>query len=162
LMGADGLFSPDVASGAGADIEGFLVSSPAVSGDAYTTFLDKYKAKFGSGPINIFHAHAYDAFNILKTAIEQVAVKESDGTIYIPRNALRDAVRNTTNFKGITGTLTCNETLTQAGVTIKYPGDCSATGMAVWVYHNTPFEIFVSPEVAWIQGTGVIKEVTPP
>ena len=162
LMGADGLFSPDVASGAGADIEGFLVSSPAVSGDAYTAFLDKYKAKFGTGPINIFHAHAYDAFNILKTAIEKVAVKDNDGTLHIPRQALRDAMENTVSFKGLTGTLTCNETLTVAGTDIKWPGDCSAAGMAVWVYHNVPFEIFVSPEVVWIQGTGVIKAVTPP
>ncbi len=162
LMGADGLFSPDVAAGAGSDIEGFLVSSPAVSGDAYTAFLDKYKAKFGTGPINIFHAHAYDAFNILKAAIEKVAVQESDGTLYIPRNALREAVRNTVSFKGLTGTLTCNETLELSGKPIKFPGDCSASGMAVWEYHNIPFEIFKSPEVVWIQGTGVIKEVTPP
>ena len=162
LMGADGLFSPDVASAAGADIEGFLVSSPAVSGDAYLKFLDDYKAKFGTGPINIFHAHAYDAFNILKAAIEKVAVQEPDGTIFVPRQALRDAVQNTVGFKGLTGTLTCNETVTVAGTDIKWPGDCSAAGMAVWVYHNIPFEIFTSPEVVWIQGTGVIKEVTPP
>jgi branched-chain amino acid transport system substrate-binding protein len=162
LMGADGLFSPDVASGAGSDIEGFLVSSPAVSGAPYQDFLTKYKAKFGTGPINIFHAHAYDAFNILKAAIEKVAVQDADGTLHIPRSALQEAVINTVGFKGLTGTLTCNETLTVAGTTIKFPGDCSATGMAVWEYHNIPFEIFKSPEVVWIQGTGVIKEVTPP
>ena len=162
LMGADGLFSPDVASAAGADIEGFLVSSPAVSGDTYNAFLAKYKAKFPPGPINIFHAHAYDAFNILKAAIEKVAVQDSDGTLHIPRNALRDAARNTVNFKGLTGTLTCNETVTVAGTDIKWPGDCAAAGMAVWMYHNVPFEIFTSPEVVWIQGTGVIKPVTPP
>jgi branched-chain amino acid transport system substrate-binding protein len=162
LMGADGLFSPDVASAAGADIEGFLVSSPAVSGDAYNAFLAKYKAKFGTGPINIFHAHAYDAFNILKAAIEKVAVQDKDGTLHIPRQALRDAVLNTKDFKGLTGTLTCNETLTVAGTDIKWPGDCAAAGMAVWEYHNIPFEIFKSPEVVWIQGTGVVKEVTPP
>jgi branched-chain amino acid transport system substrate-binding protein len=162
LMGADGLFSPDVASAAGADIEGFLVSSPAVSGDAYNAFLAKYKAKFGTGPINIFHAHAYDAFNILKVAIEKVAVQDKDGTLHIPRQALRDAVLNTKDFKGLTGTLTCNETLTVAGTDIKWPGDCAAAGMAVWEYHNIPFEIFKSPEVVWIQGTGVVKEVTPP
>lgn len=162
LMGADGLFSPDIATGAGADIEGFLVSSPAVSGDAYIAFLDKYKAKFGTGPVNIFHAHAYDAFNILKAAIEKVTVVDADGTLHIPRQALRDAVRNTVNFKGLTGTLTCNETIAVEGTNIKFPGDCSATGMAVWVYHDVPFEIFTSPEVVWIQGTGVIKEVTPP
>ncbi len=162
LMSADGSFSPSVAEGAGANIEGVLVSSPAVSGDAYNAFLKKYEAKFPPGPINIFHAHAYDAFNILKAAIEKVAVQDSDGTLHIPRNALRDAVRATKDFKGITGNLTCNETLVQAGITVKYPGDCSATGMAVWEYHNVPFKIFTSPEVVWIQGTGVIKQVNPP
>lgn len=162
LMGADGLFSPDVAKGAGADIEGFLVSSPAVSGAPYTAFLAKYKAKFGTGPINIFHAHAYDAFGILVAAIEKVAVKESDGTLYIPRAALRQAVLNTSNYQGLTGVLNCNQPLTVNGTQIKYPGDCSAAGMAVWEYHNVPFNIFVSPEVVWIQGTGVIKAVPTP
>ena len=162
LMGADGLFSPDVAKGAGADIEGFLVSSPAVSGAAYTAFLAKYKAKFGTGPINIFHAHAYDAFGILAAAIAKVAVKESDGTLYIPRAALRQAVLNTSNYQGLTGVLNCNQPLTVNGTQIKYPGDCSAAGMAVWEYHNVPFNIFVSQEVVWIQGTGVIKAVPTP
>ena len=162
LMGADGLFSPDVAAGAGANIEGFLVSSPAVSGDAYTAFLAKYKAKFGTGPINIFHAHAYDAFNILKAAIEKVTVVDANGTLHIPRQALRDAVLNTSNFQGLTGVLNCNQPLSVGGKQIKFPGDCSAAGMAVWEYHNVPFEIFKSPEVVWIQGTGVIKAVPTP
>jgi branched-chain amino acid transport system substrate-binding protein len=142
LMGADGLFSPDVVKAAGAD----------VGGDAYTKFLDKYKAKFGTGPISIFHAHAYDAFMIIKDALEKVTVKDRDGTLHIPRQALRDAIHNTVKFKGLTGTLTCNETLEVGGETIKWPGDCAATGMAVWQYHNTTFEIFKNPEVLWIQG----------
>ena len=162
LMGADGLFSPDVAAGAGANIEGFLVSSPAVSGDAYNAFLEKYKAKFGTGPINIFHAHAYDAFNILKAAIEKVAVVDADGTLHIPRQALRDAVLATSDFQGLTGVLNCNSPLIVEGTQIKFPGDCSSAGMAVWEYHNIPFEIFKSPEVVWIQGTGVIKAVPTP
>jgi branched-chain amino acid transport system substrate-binding protein len=40
-------------------------------------------------------------------ALEQVAI-DQDGTLYIPRTALRDAVGATANFPGITGTLTCN------------------------------------------------------
>jgi len=39
-----------------------------------------------------------------------------------------------------------------AGNPIKWPGDCAATGMAVWQYHTGTFEIFVNPEVIWIQG----------
>ncbi|MER3458732.1 MAG: branched-chain amino acid ABC transporter substrate-binding protein, partial [Chloroflexota bacterium] len=91
LMGADGLFSPDVVTAAGDDVEGFYVSSPFVSGPAYDEFLKKYEAKYGRKPPSIFHAHAYDAFMMVKAAIEKVAVKDPDGTLHIPRQALRDA-----------------------------------------------------------------------
>ena len=77
---------------------------------------------------------------------------DADGTLHIGRQALRDAVVNTVKFQGITGVLTCNETLEVAGNPIKWPGDCAATGMAVWQYHAGTFEIFVNPEVIWIQG----------
>ncbi len=77
LMGADGLYSPDVMKTAGAAVEGFMVSSPIVQGAAYDAFVAKYVAKFGEQPINIFHAHAYDAFNIVMAAIEKVAVPDN-------------------------------------------------------------------------------------
>ena len=80
---------------AGAAVEGVYASSPVVQGAAYDAFVAKYQAKFGSLPINIFHAHAYDGFNIVKAAIEKVAVQEADGTLYIPRQALRDAMAAT-------------------------------------------------------------------
>ena len=134
LMSADGSFSPAVASGAGANIEGVLVSSPAVSGDAYNAFLAKYKAKFPPGPINIFHAHAYDAFNIVKAAIEKVAVVDSDGTLHIGRQALRDAMAATKDFPGLTGVLTCSA-----------DGDCANPVIGVYVYHSGQYP----PELIW-------------
>jgi branched-chain amino acid transport system substrate-binding protein len=152
LMGADGLFSPEVIEGAAEDVEGFLVSSPALAGDAYIEFLDKYEAKFGTGPISIFHAHAYDAFMIVKNAIEQVAVQDDDGTLRIPRQALRDAVAATTNYQGLIGSLTCNEHLESAGTVVKEPGDCGASAVGVWQYHFGEFEIFTNPEVFWAPG----------
>jgi branched-chain amino acid transport system substrate-binding protein len=124
LMGADGLYSPDVMQTAGAAVEGFLVSSPLVQGPAYDAFVAKYVAKFGEQPINIFHAHAYDGFNIVKAAIEKVAVQESDGTLYIPRQGLRDAVAATKDFQGLTGVLTCN-----------VDGDCANPIIGVYEYH---------------------------
>ena len=54
-------------------------------------------------PISIFHAHAYDAFNMVKAAIEKVAIQQSDGTLLIPRQALRDAMYATADFQGLTG-----------------------------------------------------------
>ena len=73
------------------------LSSPNFSAfqAGYADFLTKYKAKVGKEPISAFHAHAYDATNILFAAIEKVAVKASDGSLSIgrkgpPRRDLRD------------------------------------------------------------------------
>jgi branched-chain amino acid transport system substrate-binding protein len=149
LMGADGLFAPEVIEGAAEDVEGFLVSSPALAGGPYTEFLAKYEVKFGTGPISIFHAHAYDAFMIIKNAIDKVAVQDEDGTLHIPRQALRDAVAGTTNYEGLIGNLTCNEHLELSGTVVKEPGDCGAAGVGVWEYHFGDFEIFTNPDIFW-------------
>jgi branched-chain amino acid transport system substrate-binding protein len=140
LMGADGLFSPDVVTAAGPDVEGFHVSSPVISGSAYDAFVAKYKAKFATEPISIFHAHSYDAFNIIKAAIEKVAVQDSDGTLHIPRSALQQAVLHTTGFVGLTGTLKCDES-----TDVKNPGDCAAAGIGVYEYHADQYP----PTLVW-------------
>jgi branched-chain amino acid transport system substrate-binding protein len=124
LMGADGLYSPDVMNTAGAAVEGFMVSSPLVQGAAYDAFVAKYVAKFGEQPINIFHAHAYDAFNIVMAAIQKVAVQDADGTLHIPRQGLRDAMYATKDFQGLTGVLSCGPT-----------GDCANPIIGVYEYH---------------------------
>jgi branched-chain amino acid transport system substrate-binding protein len=134
LMGADGLFSPDVMKTAGAAVEGFMVSSPLVQGAAYDAFVAKYVAKFGEQPINIFHAHAYDAMNIMFAAITKVAIQEKDGTLYIPRQALRDAVAATKDFQGLTGVLTCSTA-----------GDCANPIIGVYTYHAGAYP----PELIW-------------
>ncbi len=137
LMGADGMFSPDVMEGAGDAVEGLYVSSPdfTVFGDAYATdFVPKYEEKFGTGPLSIFHAHAYDAFMIVADAIEQVAVEDADGTLHIPRQALRDAIYATENHQGMTGNLTCTAT-----------GDCADPHIAVYEYHAGEYP----PEKVW-------------
>jgi branched-chain amino acid transport system substrate-binding protein len=144
LMGADGLFSPDVTKGAGDYVEGFHVSSPVITGAAYDTFKAKYKAKFGTDPISIFHAHAYDAFNIIKAAIEKVAVVDADGTVHIGRQALRDAMFATKDFQGITGVLTC----TPAAGGPTGPGDCANPVIGVYEYHKGAYP----PTLIWQPG----------
>ena len=138
LMGADGMFSPDVVEGAGDAIEGVYVSSPdlaAFSADYETTFLPKYKEISGEEtPVSIFHAHAFDAANMVFAAIEQVAVQDEDGTLHIPRQALRDALYATKDYKGLTGNLTCNAT-----------GDCADPKIAVYQFHAGEFP----PERIW-------------
>jgi basic membrane lipoprotein Med (substrate-binding protein (PBP1-ABC) superfamily) len=125
LMGADGLFSPDIMTSTGDAVEGFLVSSPVVSGADYDIFVQKYEAKFGTPPVSVYHAHAYDAYMLLKASIEKVALVDLDGTLHIGRQALRDALYATRDFPGITGSLSCSPT-----------GDCANPVIGVYEYHK--------------------------
>ena len=137
LMGADGLYTPDVVTATGGDVEGFMVTGydfTKNSAEYYDSFLPAYQAKFGTEPIGPFHAHAYDAFMLIKAAIQQVAVEDPDGTIQIGRQALRDAMYGTENFPGLTGNLTCSAT-----------GDCADPHIAVYEYHTGQFP----PEYIW-------------
>ncbi len=137
-MGADGMFSPDVMEGAGEAVEGVYVSSPDFTqfgSDYNDKFLPAYREKFGSEPLSIFHAHAYDAFNMLYACIEKVAKGDKNGgTIIIGRQELRDCMYATKDFKGLTGNLTCTET-----------GDCADPKIAVYQYHTGEYP----PEKVW-------------
>ena len=128
-MGADGMFSPDVMKGGGDAIEGVFVSSPDFTqfGPDYAAkFLPEYKAKFGTDPVSIFHAHAYDAFNMLYACVEKVAQGDKNGgDLSIGRQAFRDCMFGTKDFKGLTGNLTCTPT-----------GDCADPKIAVYEYHT--------------------------
>jgi len=123
LMAADGAFSVDFYKAAGDTAVGMYHSSPDFEsfGKAYKVFEDKHVKKYGEKMLSVFHAHAYDAANLIFAAITKVAVVEKDGTIYIGRKALRDALYATKNFKGITGNLTCNQY-----------GDCADPRIAVY------------------------------
>ncbi|MGH2528295.1 MAG: branched-chain amino acid ABC transporter substrate-binding protein [Actinomycetota bacterium] len=108
LMGADGLLSDTYVELP--QTEGMYFSGPATpTGSDYAEFVSKYDEKFGEEPIQAFHAHAYDATNVLFAAIEEVAVQEEDGTVHVDRQELRDAVGATSGFQGLTGTITCDE-----------------------------------------------------
>lgn len=128
LMGADGMFSPDVVEGAGETVEGVFVSSPDTSKfgpDYEAKFKPTYMDKYGSEPLSIFHAHAYDAMNMVLACVEKVAVQDEDGTLHVGRQALRDCMYATSGFTGLTGNLTCTPT-----------GDCADPKIAVYEYHT--------------------------
>ena len=122
-MGADGHFSADFLKAAGASALGHYLSSPDFTafGPGYQDFLTKRAAKFGGDPLSVFHAHAYDATNILFAALDKVAVENADGSMTIGKGALRDAIFATKDFVGLTGTLSCNPS-----------GDCGAPVIGVY------------------------------
>jgi branched-chain amino acid transport system substrate-binding protein len=124
LFSSDGLFTPDFVSAVGEDALDMYLSSPDTTKFAagYQDFLTKRAAKFGGDTLGPYHAHAYDATNMVMAAIEKVAVTDAaDGTIYIGRKALRDALYATQGFRGLTGVLTCGQY-----------GDCGSPILAVY------------------------------
>jgi len=132
LGGADGILNPDWLAAAGDAAEGMVLSGPdlAFAGDFYEAeFLPAYTEASGEeAPISVFHAHAYDAYNMLADTIESVMISEG-GTTYIPRTALKDAFFATSGYEGVTGTLTCNEN-----------GDCADAKISVSEVKDGAFE----------------------
>jgi branched-chain amino acid transport system substrate-binding protein len=110
LSAADGMISAAAIEAVGEAGEDMYFSGPdlSFSGETYERFLSAYVEKYGSEPISVFHAHAFDAANMIFTCIEEVGVEEG-GSLHIGRQALRDCLYGTSNFQGITGNLTCNE-----------------------------------------------------
>jgi branched-chain amino acid transport system substrate-binding protein len=92
-------------------------------------FLAQYQTTYGEEPSAAFWAHSYDATVLLLSAIDQVAVVLADGSLFIDRQALRDALTATSGFGGIIGTLSCDEF-----------GDCGAQRISV-VEHTDPSDI---------------------
>ena len=127
IAGSDGIFTADLLKGGGEDAKGMYLSSPdfsAFTGD-YAGFIAKHTAKYGGSTLSTFHAHAYDAANILFAALETVAVADADGTLHVGRQALRDAIYATKDFSGVTGNLSCSPS-----------GDCGAPVIAVYEIMN--------------------------
>lgn len=110
-IGGGGLMAPEMIEAAGTAVIGFRIAYPDISPDAmgkgYPEFVARYTRTFGQAPISGFHANAYDAAQLAFAAIEAVAVTAPDGTTYIGRKALRDAVF-ATKFDGISGPIECD------------------------------------------------------
>jgi branched-chain amino acid transport system substrate-binding protein len=107
---ADGCFSAAAAEAIGDASAGMVFSGPdlAYTGQTYQDFLAAYQENYGSAPLSVFHAHAFDAANIIFGCIETTAQQGADGALLIGRQAMRDCLYATSGYAGITGSLTCN------------------------------------------------------
>ena len=144
IIGGAASFSTSYPENTGEAAIGIYVSGPLVSGEAYEDLLEQWEEEFGSDPPSGYHAHAYDATNLLLNALENVAIEYDDGSLTFGRQAIRDAIAATEDFPGLTGRLTCREDS-------PFVGDCSpATALAV--FEITEAEVYDDswpPPVAW-------------
>jgi len=102
FMGGDGWDAEDLLKGAGDEMEGAYLTdhyAPDVPWPSAKAFLDKYKQRFNREPTSLA-AQAYDAAKLLADAIGRAKADT--------REAIRDAIQDTKNFQGATGTITIN------------------------------------------------------
>ncbi len=69
---------------------------------------DDYREKYRESPVVGYYRTAFDAANLLLSAIEKIAVKDASGMLHIGRKALRDALYATREVAGVTGELNCD------------------------------------------------------
>jgi branched-chain amino acid transport system substrate-binding protein len=125
FFGDDGTFGQDFLDRTGTNGEGAYATAliPAAS-----PAKDKYDAAYlaaysqPAGKLSPYSWTAYDSVAVLIKAIESVAVKGSDGNLYIPRGALVTAVRSTKDYQGLSGVVTCSST-----------GECAGSGPTFYI-----------------------------
>jgi branched-chain amino acid transport system substrate-binding protein len=129
FFGCDGTFGQDFLERTGANGEGTYGTSliPPAS-EARTNFDESYLSQFGvePGKLSPYSWTAYDSAATLVAAIKEVAIKSSDGNLYIPRAALIETVRNTSGYQGLSGDVTCDD-----------KGECSASGPTFYIIQDS-------------------------
>ena len=143
MMTSDGSFTPNFAPNSGEGAVGVYITGPSITGEAYDEFLATWEEELGGAPPSGFHAHAYDAANLVMDMVEAVAEEHDDGSLTIGRQAMRDAMAAVEGYVGLTGTLTCQDES-------PYAGDC-ATGTALAVFEVTEAQVAGEwpPAVVW-------------
>lgn len=118
LFGCDGTYGVEFTEKTGANGEGAIAASlvPPDS-EEKLAFDAAYAEAFptAAGELSAFTWSAFDTGGVLIAAIEKVAFVE-DGTLFVPRGALVQAVRET-DYVGLTGLVKCD------GI-----GECNASG----------------------------------
>jgi len=142
FVSGDGIYGTQFIDLAGDNAEGYYTTSalPPADSELKADFDAKYQEAFGipAGELSPYSWFSYDSFNVIVEAIKQVAIVGDDGTLYIPRAALVEAVRGTSGYQGVTGEVTCDEN-----------GECGVTGLA-------GFGVYQVNDGAWVE-----QEFTP-
>jgi branched-chain amino acid transport system substrate-binding protein len=148
LISPDYLFDQNFAESTGFAANNLYLTGQYLNTDTQEmqAFLEKWRAKYGDQPVTSFYAQSYDAAHLLLNAIETIAMQDQSGRMLIGRQALRNALYSTRDFRGLTGTLACTPN-----------GDCgSAQTLAVYtvVYElldpEAGFTLSWPPHMYWL------------
>ena len=127
FMGPDGLYSPGLVEQATpAAVNNYVyltfpgLPPDQLPGDAAKRFYTDYKTKYKEEPIG-WSLYAYQSATVILDAIKRAGVKD--------RAKIIDAVRNTKNFPGITGTFSFDKN-----------GDTTRTDMAGYLVKDGKFQ----------------------
>ena len=135
LLTSDGCFNGDVLKAISSSGVRLNASGPDVRDLASNRFygqelLPAYRESFGESPTAIFHAHAFDAANLIFDALRRSALETEDGSLAVPRSAFRAALFETEGYDGFSGTLSCNDL-----------GDCQVASLiSIYASPNWPVE----------------------
>ena len=129
LFSTDSAMSDEFPETNGEASIGMYMSGPYITNSKYDQLIADWDDIIGGSPPAQFHAHAYDATNMILDAIEAVAVETADGGLLIGRQAIRDALTAIEGYEGVIGKISCDDT-----------GDC-ATGEALGVFQITQAEV---------------------
>ena len=133
LMAADGLMVSNFMELP--ESEGLFFSGPdlrygangnqRIIGSSAGGVLMQYVGQWGENPSAAFWAHSFDATTLLLDAIE-AASYDDDGTLVIDRAGVREFLSSVRDYRGITGTLSCDEF-----------GDCGSQKITVIGHTNS-------------------------
>lgn len=104
IISGDGFDTPLIAEVAGEDADDVYYSTHAALDNPdpkVQNFVTAYEEEYGNPPENAFAALGYDMMNLIADAIERAGSAEPE--------AIRDALAETQNFEGVTGTITYEE-----------------------------------------------------
>ena len=117
IVGGDGYDTPDLVTVAGASTSNVFFTTHALMDatngtDGIKTFIAAYKGEYGNDPENAFAALGYDTVYLMVDAIRRAGSTDSA--------AVKAALEATTDFKGITGSITfaAGSHVPQKGVTV--------------------------------------------
>ena len=87
----------------------YFVGPQRPTGTAVMRLTETYQKKYNEAPSASYFFSAFDAAELLFHAIESIATQGKDGTLHIGREALRNALYNTSAYHGVTGLLSCDQ-----------------------------------------------------